>query len=70
MTTTVKTTTLSNDERIEIAFLAGTLVKIEGLPFWLASDAVLLGNKANLELIHQDKSLGVPCVPDEAQDST
>ena len=40
-----------DEGRDEIPFPAGTLVKIDGLPFWLASDVALLGNGANLELI-------------------
>jgi hypothetical protein len=46
----------------EISFPAGTLVKIDGLPFWLASDTVLVGRQANVALIGQGKSAGEePC---------
>ena len=54
----------------EILFPAGTLVKIDGLPFWLASHTVLLGYKANLNLISQERSSGLPSVLSEAQAST
>ena len=53
-----------------IFFPKGTLIKIEGIPFWLESDTVLLGNRGNLSLIDYDKSLGVPSVLNEDQSET
>lgn len=37
----------------QIPFPKGQLVKIEGIPFWLGDNTVLLGKKANLELIQK-----------------
>ena len=51
----------------EIVFPAGTLVKVDGLPFWLKSDAPVIGNVGNLRLIRQDRSLGVPSACQVAQ---
>ncbi len=53
-------------DRIE--FPTNTLVKIDGLPFRLESDTVLLGNKSNLGFITtQGKLLGEPSKPLPAQ---
>lgn len=39
------------DEVVDFDFPAGTMVKIDGLPFWLASEATLLGHPSNVVLL-------------------
>ena len=61
---------VNNDKQDELVLPAGTLIKIDGLPLWLPSDTVLFGNGANLGLIRQARSSGVPSVLNEAQAAT
>lgn len=43
-----------------IPFQAGTVVKIDGLPFALEADTTLLGNQANVGLIRERATIEVP----------
>ena len=47
----------------EIIFPAGTLVKVDGIPFGLKSETVLIGHKNNLSLIDQPGVLVPPGSP-------
>lgn len=40
-----------SDNVVEFDFPSGTLVKIEGLPFWLAGETTLVGHPGNVELL-------------------
>lgn len=45
-------------------------MKVDGLPFWLEADTVLLGNEANFGLIRQDRLFGVSSTLKEDQSET
>lgn len=42
------------DEVVEFEFPAGTMVKIDGLPFWLAGETALVGHPSNIVLLRSD----------------
>lgn len=50
-----------------IMFPKGTLIKIDAIPFELSVDTVVLGDSKNLQLIRNQRSLGVPSVLRVAQ---
>lgn len=53
-----------------IKFNKGQGVKIDGIPFELESDTVLIGNANNLKLISDHRSFGVPSVLTDDQSET
>lgn len=54
----------------KITFRKGTMVKVDGIPFTLENETILVGKASNVSLIRPHKSLGVPSVLNVAQPET
>lgn len=56
----------------EIEFDKGTMIHIQGIPFWLSKSTVVLGNKNNLGLLELGRYLPEgrsKCTEDESVES-